>query len=159
MNPNLTNFIAPKGIITIEVENENGYKYELTCNNTVLDAGRAALAQSLANDFGDSYQFYIKAMRFGNGGTAGGVPITVTSARTGIFGTAVAEKSIISLVNPTLASQAVFTTVLKFDEANDTINELALVMANDSLYSLATFEGISKTSSMQITFNWRLSFV
>ncbi len=156
---NLTNFVALKGKISIVIEDDTGYKHDILIDNTVLDAGRAALAKSLANDFDDSYQFYIKAIRFGNGGTAGGVPITVTSNRTGIFGTVVAEKSIISVVNPNLLSQAVFTTVLKFQEANENINELALVMANDSLYSLATFGGISKTSSMQITFNWRLSFV
>jgi len=54
----------------------------------------------------------------------------------------------------------VFTSVLDYDEANGfQINEMALQMNNGDLYSMSTFADLNKTSSMQITWNWKLSFV
>jgi hypothetical protein len=152
--------IKPKGHVEAIIENKNGEITTLEFPNTILDLGRNALAKSLANDFGDAYEFFISKMLFGDGGTTGGVPILVDSGRTGLFGVTRANKSVISTVNPDVSSQAIFTSVLKFDEANGfTLNELALQMRNGDLFSLVTFEGIGKTSSIQVTFNWRLNFV
>lgn len=151
----------PKGQIEAIFDYEDGKQIIHRFDNTVLNAGRSALAKSLANDYGNIYQFYVDNMLFGDGGTSGtGVPYSVNAERTGLFGTTIERKGIISNVDANIPTQAVFTSVLKFDEANgNAINEIALEMNNDELYSLATFAGFNKTSSMQVTFNWRLSFI
>jgi hypothetical protein len=99
-------------------------------------------------------------MIFGDGGTAGGTLKVVDSARTALFGVTRASKPVISSVDPNILSQVVFTSVLSFDDANGyAINEMALQMSNGDLYSMVAFADLNKTSSMQITFNWRLSFI
>jgi len=71
----------------------------------------------------------------------------------------VASKPIVASIDPTITSQVTFTSVLSFDDANTTLNEIALRMNNEDLYSMATFPDLNKTNSVQITFNWRISFV
>ena len=122
--------------------------------------GRQALAKSLANDIGDVYEFYITRMLFGDGGTTGGVKKFVNASRTGLFGTTRLSKPVVSNVDTTIPEQVILTSVIAFDElVGIAINEMALLMANGSLYSLTTFPDLSKTSNMQITFNWRLNFI
>lgn len=128
--------------------------------NTILKLGREALAKSLANSISSTYDYYINRMIFGDGGTSGGTLKYVDTQRTGLFGITRASKPVISTVDPTISSQVVFTSVLSFDDANGyALNEMALQMANGDLYSMVTFADLNKTASMQITFNWRLSFV
>jgi hypothetical protein len=99
-------------------------------------------------------------MLFGDGGTSGGVPKYVDTSRNGLFGITRALKPVIVTIDPTLPSQVVFTSVLDYEEANGfQINEMALQMNNGDLYSMSTFADLNKTSSMQITWNWKLSFV
>jgi hypothetical protein len=99
-------------------------------------------------------------MLFGDGGTSGGTLKYVDTQRTGLFGITRASKPVISQIDPNIPSQVVFTSVLTFDDANGyALNEMALQMSNGDLYSMVTFADLNKTSSMQITFNWRLSFV
>lgn len=161
MNKEICIPICGKGEITAEIIRKNTNEKEIIkFNNALLDKGREALAKVLANEVEDTFDLYVSKMLFGDGGTSGGVPKTVISSRTGLFGTTVASKGIISNIDPNIPSQVVFTAVLKFDDANgSTINELALQLANGDLYSMATFAGVSKTSDMQITMNWRLSFI
>ena len=80
--------------------------------------------------------------------------------RNGLFGTEVASKPVISNVDNNMPNQVTFTSVLRFDEANgNSINEMGLKMSSGDYYSMVTFPDLNKTSEMQITFNWRLSFV
>ena len=152
--------VAPMGEVEVIIEYNDGRKEERLIHNTVLRKGREALAASLANEIGDAYDFYISNMLFGDGGTNGGVPKSVNSERNGLFGITRSTKSIISTIDPNIPSQVVFTSVLGFDDANGyTINEMALQMNSGDFYSMATFADLGKTSSMQITWNWRLSFV
>lgn len=148
------------GTVERIIEYADGHKEVSEVKNTILRKGREALASSLANNIGSTYNFYINRMLFGDGGTAGGTLKVVDSARTGLFGVTRASKPVISSVDTNIPSQVVFTSVLSFDDANGyAINEMALQMSNSDLYSMVTFADLNKTSSMQITFNWRLSFV
>jgi hypothetical protein len=114
----------------------------------------------LARAFEGEYNLYISRMLFGNGGTSGGSKKQVNTSRNGLFGTEVASKPVLSNVDSNLPSQVTFTSVLRFNEANgNALNEMALQMSSGDLYSMVTFPDLNKTSEMQITFNWRLSFV
>jgi len=148
------------GYVTVNIEYKDGKKENIEFKNTILRKGREALAKSLANDLGDTYQFYVNRMLFGDGGTAGGSVKYVDTTRNGLFGITRASKSVISQVDPNIPSQVVFTAVLGFNDANGyALNEMALQMANGDLYSMATFLDLNKTDQMQITWNWRISFV
>lgn len=151
----------PKGVITATIEYNDGRKPEfLHRNNVVLRSGREALAKMLANEIGDSFDFFISRMIFGDSGTNGGVPKFVNTARNGLFGTTRVNKPVAANIDVEIPSQVVFTSVVSFQEGNGyTLNEMALVMDNGNLYSMATFPDLSKTSSMQITWNWNISFV
>jgi len=128
--------------------------------NTILTTGKMALARSLANIVDDVYTFYIDKMIFGNNGTSGGVEKFVTTSRTGLFGVTRVQKPVIANIDPDNPSQVIFTSVLTFEDGNGyQLNEMALVMANGDLYSMVTFPDLTKTDLMQITWNWRLSFV
>lgn len=136
--------------------------------NTILASGREALAMSLANRIGGDFDFFVSRMIFGDGGANGGVPKAVQADRSSLFGTTRANKPVVANIDPNNRSQVTFTSVVSYDEANGfNINEMALQLnggvpsAGDmpSLYSMATFPGISKTSLMQLTFNWRISFI
>ncbi len=150
----------PMGEVDVEIVHKDGQVEHFHVKYTVLRTGREALAASLAHEIGDSYDFYISRMIFGNGGTNSSVPKFVNTERTGLFGVTVASKGVIATIDPDVPSQVVFTSVLSFEEANGyTLNEMALKMNNDDLYSMTTFPDLSKTSTMQITWNWRLSFI
>lgn len=149
-----------KGNIEVVIEYESGKIESINFSNTVLRTGRAALASALSNHIGDDFDFFISKMIFGDGGTQGGVPKQVGDERNGLFGSARVIRPVISNIDPNNETQVVFTSVIPFDEGNGySLNEMALQLNNGDLYSMATFAGISKTSSMQITWNWRLSFI
>lgn len=149
-----------KGTIEVLIEYKNGRSDLINFNNTVLRKGRAALAYALSNRIGDDFDFFVNKMIFGDGGTAGGVPKQVDDERMGLFGSARVVRPVISNIDPNNETQVIFTSVIPFDEGNGfSLNEMALQLNNGDLYSMATFAGISKTSSMQITWNWRLSFI
>jgi len=152
--------VEVNGYVTVNIEYKDGRQEKREFKNTILRKGREALAKSLANDLGDTYQFYVNRMLFGDGGTAGGSVKYVDTVRNGLFGITRASKSVIAQVDPNIPSQVVFTAVLGFSDANGyAINEMALQMSNGDLYSMATFLDLNKTDQMQITWNWRISFV
>lgn len=148
------------GEVEVYIEYATGEKEKLKFSNAVLTKGREALSACLANQIDTTFNFYINRMLFGNGGTAGGTTKYVASSRNGLFGVTQASKPVIASVDPNIPSQVVFTSVLTFSEANGSVlNEMALQMANGDLYSMATFPDLTKTSQMQIVWNWRLDFV
>lgn len=153
-------FTKPKGSIERIIKWKNGKEEKDYCHNAVLRIGREALTSCLANNIGDNFDFFVSRMLFGDGGTEGGVPKFVNTDRTGLFGITRAIKPIISTIDPNLRTQVVFTSILDYEEANGfALNEMALQMNTGNLYSMATFADLNKTSLMQITFNWSLSFV
>lgn len=157
---NVEDKIPSRGDVEIVIEWKDGRKELHDHRNTILTNGRRILARCLANVIGDEYEFYIARMVFGDGGTIDGVKRYVDAGRTGLFGTTQVSKPVIATLNPSLATQAIFTTVIRFDDALDqTLNEAALVLADGSLFSMVSFPNLTKTSDMQITFSWRISFV
>lgn len=155
---NTEELIRPIGEVERIIEYSDGTKQIDHFKNTVLRRGRIALAKCLANDVGGSFSYYIHQMIFGTGGTTGGTPRFVNSDRNGLFcGSPVASKPVVSSLDGT---QVIFTSVLTFSSAvGEVLNEMALMMYNEDLYSMVTFPDLTKTSSMQITWNWRLNFV
>jgi hypothetical protein len=155
-----TNGIKTAGHVHATIEHKSGLVEHISFPNTITTKGREALAASLANDIGSGFNFYINRMLFGDGGYVGGSTKYVSSDRNGLFGITQASKPVISTVDPNIPSQAIFTSVLAYSEANGaTINEMALQLATGDLYSMVTFPDLTKTSSIQVTFNWKLSFV
>lgn len=152
--------INPKGTVEVEIKYLNGETEYLNFKNIVLKTGREALAASLANQYGNTYDFFISRMLFGDGGTQQGVPKIVNGNRNGLFGITRASKPVISSIDPKIRSQVVFTSVLDFQDANNfNLNEMALQMNNGDLYSMATFPDLGKTSQMSLTWSWRISFI
>lgn len=155
-----TNEIKAKGDVEMIIDYKSGEQKVIDFPNTVLTAGRRALALTLANQLGDDFQFYITRMLFGDGGTQGGVKKYVNSGRNGLFGVTRLSKPVLANLDTNIATQVIFTSVITFDEAIGVVlNEMALQMANSDIYSMVTFSDLTKTAEMQITFNWRLNFV
>jgi len=150
-----------KGDVQALINFKDGRTETLEFRNAILDTGRQALARSLANAIDSDYDFFISRMMFGDGGTApGGAPLKVQTNRNALFGTTRVSKPVIANIDANNNSQVIFTSVVSYDEGNNfTLNEMALRMNNGDLYSMATFPGITKTHQMQITWNWRLSFL
>lgn len=152
--------IKTKGDVEIITEWRGGKSEILDIPNTILLSGRRALAKTLANSIGDSFEFYITRMIFGDGGTFGGVKKYVNANREGLFGVTKVSKPALANIDNSVPAQVIFTSVIKFEEAVGlTLNEMALQMANGELYSMTTFPDLNKTEDMQITFNWRLNFI
>lgn len=148
------------GEIELTIEWKDGRKECYSTTNTVLRTGREALAASLANDYGEVYNYFISRMLFGNGGTSGGAPKYVDANRNGLFGLTLLSKPVSRVIDPNFPYQVVFTSVITYEEAaGETINEMALQMNTEDLYSMSAFGDISKTTSMQITWSWRISFI
>jgi len=153
--------IKPRGFVQRIIEYKSGKIDTIEFPNTVLTTGRQALAATLTNYPSNENNYYITTMLFGGSGTDddGSTKVVYTS-RTGLFGPTLATKSVVATIDPAVATQAIFTAVISYSECNgETLNEMALKMANNDLYSMVTFPDLTKTSSMQITWNWRLSFV
>lgn len=158
---NVSESIKQEGDIEIIIDYINGKQERRYMKNTILKTAKVANAKGLVNDISTPFDYYIEKMIFGTNGTVGdGTPKFVEDSRNGLFGTTLLSKNIISSLNDQAQNQAIFTAVITFSEGNgNIINEMALKMKNGDLYSMVTHGGITKTSSMQITFNWRLSFV
>ena len=148
------------GHVFARIEHKCGKIEEINFKNTILKKGREALASSLSNNVGNPYDFYISRMIFGDGGYTSGQTKYVESSRNGLFGITRASKSVISSLDSNVPSQATFTSVLTYSDANGyALNEMALQMNNGELYSMVTFPDLTKTDSIQVVWNWRLSFV
>jgi len=152
--------IKARGDVQALIEHASGRVDVIEFPNTVLMAGRNALASSLANSFNGNYPFYISRMVFGTGGTANGSPKFVSTDRIALYGSIAASKPVVATVDPNVPSQVILTSILTVNDANSSVlSEMALQMGNDELYSMVTFPDLTKTDQMQITWSWRLSFV
>lgn len=148
------------GYITAKIINKNGEENFIDFENAVLVGGRSELVKVLANKIGASYEQYVSRMIFGDGGTDGGNVRYVDADRTGLFGLTRASKPVVASIDATNTTQVTFTSVLGFDDANGyNLSEMALVLNNDILYSMATFAPLSKTSDIQIVWNWRVNLL
>lgn len=149
-----------RGDVDITIEYQDGTIESKTLQNTVLQRGKQALAKALTNEVNDPFDFYAQSMVFGTNGTSSGTPRFVDSSRTGLFGTTLLTKNIISSREDSAPTTSIFTSVITFDEGNGyALNEMGLKLKNGDLYSMITFPDLNKTSTIQLTFNWRVSFL
>lgn len=157
---NQTSNVKIKGDVEITIEDKDGTREKHELENTILQNGKVAQAKVLTNDVEDPFDFYIDAMVFGTNGATGGTPKYVDESRSGLFGTTLLTKNVISSRDDSAPTTAILTSVISFDEANgSTLNEMALKMKNGQLYSMITFPDLNKTSTQQLTINWRISFL
>lgn len=148
------------GTVERITEYRDGRNEIFTHENRVLLAGRRAMALCLSNQVGDVFSLYITRMLFGDGGTQNGVKKYVDYSRNGLFGVTRVSKPVIATMDANVPTQAIFTSTIKFDEAvGMVLNEMALQLSTGDLYSMTTFPDLNKTEEMQITFNWRISFL
>lgn len=158
--PECQSNVNSRGDVEIIIDYDDGRQERREIRNTLLRKGKVALAKSLANDVADPYDFFIQRMLFGTSGTASGTPKFVDETRNGLFGTTLVNKSVISSVDESAPTTAIFTSVVTFSEGNgSSLNEMLLQMSSGDAYSMITFPDLGKTSSMQLTFNWRISFL
>jgi hypothetical protein len=154
--------LKARGDVQMVIDYVCGRRETIEFPNTILNKGRNALAAAVSNTITGTYSLYVNRMIFGDAGTDGSNNTKrVDASRNGLFcGTPVASKPVIAVVDPSIQSQCVFTSILTVDDANGfQLSEMALQLATGDLYSMVTFPNLTKTSDMQITWNWRLSFI
>lgn len=153
--------LSTRGFVDACINYKDGTKIELAFPNTIMRTGREALVKTLTNNVTSSYtNLYVTRMIFGDGGTSAGQVLLVDVNATGLYGATRASKSVVGQINPNNSTQAIFTSILGYDDANGfSLNEMALVLNDGTLYSMVTFADLSKTSSMSITWNWSVSMV
>lgn len=152
--------IKPVGFIQCVIDYDDGKKEVMEFPNGLLQKGREALASCLARNIDDNFNFYINRMIFGDGGVSGGSLKSVSASRNGLFGITQVSKPVISTIDPNIPSQVIITSIISKTEGNGAVlNEMALQLANGDLYSMAVFPNLTKTSQMQLTWNWRLAFI
>jgi hypothetical protein len=152
--------LKQRGDVEVVIDHKDGRRESFWVRNAILNGAKNAHANAVANLIGANFQYYVDQMIFGTNGTLSGAPKVVDASRSGLFGATLVSKSVMSTINPQALNQAIFTAVMGFDEGNGSIiNEMALVMKTGDLYSMVTMGGISKSSSIQITFNWRITYV
>ena len=148
------------GVVQRIIDYKDGHQEINELSNTILVAGKMALASTLTNTIGPSFNLYIIRMIFRDGGTLNGVPPYVDSGRNGLFGTTRLSPPVIALIYPHLPIQAIFTSVIMFaDILGVTINEMALQMSSGNLYSMTTFPDFTKTAEQQLTFSWNITYL
>lgn len=127
--------------------------------NTVLTAGKVAVAKSLAGDIGTAYDFYICKMLFGtNGIDGGGSPKVVDPDRTSLFGPVLLTKNVSAVVDPNVRGRVIFTSVLLYSDGNGSdLSEYGLQMYNGELYAMATRGVMHKDADTQLTYLWKVS--
>lgn len=149
--------INTEGIVEFVITNEETGEIVLKeKKNTVLTIGKSILARTLANDL--TSLVYVSHMVFGQGGESGNIPRVVDPGRSSLFnsitGTQVAVASGWSSDYPT---RVTFSASLGSSIANGyVINEAALQLSNGDLFSMITFGGLTKTSSLSFTLNWTI---
>jgi len=149
-----------RGDVEVVIDYKDGSRETCEMKNTVLRKGKSALASSLANQVNDPYDFYIESMTFGSNGASGATPKYVEDTRTGLFGTTLLTKNVISSIDTDAPTEVILTSVVAYDEAvGYALNEMALKMKSGYLYSMITFPDLNKTSQMQLTINWKISFL
>lgn len=153
---NYTDIAKMIGEITAKIEYKNKSTELIEFPNAILNKGRTAMVNHLTN----TSPVYVANMLFGDGGVQKGIKQTVNVDRNSLFGITRIKKPVVAQVDPLEFTQAMFTSVITFEEGNGhTLNEMALQLSNDDLFSMATFPNLSKSELMQITWVWRINFV
>ena len=149
-----------KGHVFFDIEYKDGHKEKIDFPNTVLINGKRVAPLVLANQIGNTFDYYVTKMLFGDGGTDSGTKKYVSANRNGLFGVTRLAKPVVATIDNLLPTQVNFTSVVKFEDAVGVIlNEMALQMSNGDLYSMTTFSDLTKTDEMQITITWQIYYL
>ncbi len=142
------------GNVIAEIEYIDKSKEIIKFSNAVLTRGRVTLTKFLV----EPQNIFISNMLFGDGGYNDGIKKTVDPERNSLFGVTRANKSVVAHINQEIPTQAIFTTVLTYQDANGyNLNEMALQLSNGDLFSMTTFPNLGKTDQMQIVWNWQIA--
>lgn len=160
MNEEIFDITKPLGGIIATIEYKTKPKEVYRFPNTVLTKGREALANFLV-DQNSQKSVFVQTMLFGDGGVdKERIKKVVNIDRNALFGITRVSKPVVAQIDPMIHTQAIFTAVVTFEDANGfSLNEMALQLNTGDIFSMATFPDLGKTDQMQITFNWRLSIV
>lgn len=158
--PKHLDVVSPVGTVFYTIDYLDGLQVKGSFKNTVLRTGKIALAKLLAHQEDDPFSFYIDQMVFGTNGAVASTPKFVEETRTGLFGATLLSKNVIASIDSSAPTSVILSSVITYSEGNgNTLNEMALVMGNEEFYSMVTFPGIGKTSNMQLTWDWVISFM
>lgn len=153
-------FINSRGTIQFKTDFDDGTFSTSLVKNKILLGGRRSLAKTIGNLTGGNFQFYIARMLFGVNGTLNGSVKKVEENRTSLFGPIALAKPVIVSYDEDRPDQVIYTSVINKSELiNQTINEIALEMANGELFSMATFGNVTKTGQMAITWNYKIVYL
>ena len=149
--------ITGRGFITATVKYKSGKIHTLSYKNQLLNSGKGFLTKCLL----EGAKPHITNILFGDGGTASGQPKEVVPTQEGLNGVVRLRKPVIAQIDPESPNQAIFSTVLGEQEGNGfTINEMALEMSDEKLFSLSTFLDFNKTSDIEsIGYCWFVVFI
>jgi Phage tail-collar fibre protein len=149
--------IIVKGYIKIKIKDKLSGRVDILRFNTVLNSGRKFLANCLLEY---PSKPYIANMLFGDGGTVNGEPKEVLPTQDKLNGVVRIRKPVVAQLDPDVPNQAIFSVMLGYDEGNDlVINEMALELSDENLFSLSTFSDLNKTDQMEITYGWFVQFI
>jgi hypothetical protein len=139
------------GLIKETIKYKDGKTEKYQFYNTILKTGKTTMAKLLTKE---EENLFVTNMVFGDGGN--GKEISVD--QNALFGITRVNKKVVSqVINDTEAS---FTAEIGFNEANGyTLNEMALMLNNEQLYSMAIFPDLTKTEQISIVWEWTLNFV
>lgn len=155
---NFTETYEIKGTVHVLLEYKNKLSETLIFPNKQLQGGML-MANFLA---GQGNNVFIKNMLFGDGGfdQENEIKKPVNPERNSLFGITRVSKPVVAQIDPAVLTRCIFTSVITFDEGNGyTLNEMALQLSNENLFSMATFPNLSKTNEVQMTYNWLIEFV
>jgi hypothetical protein len=153
----MKDLVKLKGYIQAKIKYKDTGKIEtIQFKNTILDSGKMYLAKCLLEEFP---KLSIKYMIFGDGGTNNGQPREISPMQESLFGVTRIKKTVVSQVDPDMPKQIIFSVVIGEEEGNGfSLNEMALVLSDDTLFNLSTFSDLNKTDQMEIAWSWFVCF-
>lgn len=154
------------GLVTSTLYVDDEMVDEKTFPNTVLRSGRRLLAAAMGgNLLSSGFDAFINRMAFGNGGTdMSNRAIKVPETATTFLGGASNIKDVVptkAIMGQGDAPSVTFNSLLPQSAlSNGTrVTQIGLMMANDSFYSITTWGGFEKDSSVSNSISWRLTWL
>jgi len=156
----MNDIVQANGYVDLTLRNlDDGTTKQERIKNTVLMGGKTVLAKALSQIY-EEYDFFIDKMVFGSGGKSGSSIKTIDpSATTSLFH----QEFEIAAVNGwdiDYPNMARFTGTIGSATPGYTLdlNEMGLMTSSGQLFSMVTFSGFTKSSSIEFTLNWTIVF-
>ena len=154
----MKNKILTSGHIISKIRHLNGSVESFAFSNTILNSAKARMASFLIHE--NPKPMYITNMLFGDGAFEAGQNKEVNVAQTSLFGIVRANKEVVRQVDPEIPTQLIFSVTLEHEDANGfTLNEMALQMNDGELFSISTFQNLTKTDQMALDWIWIVNFI